>query len=895
MKPHRIRTGVKGTRHGFQVPFCGLLAILVASLLPLPSAQAEPLDYFLIPEVAYDPAIKTPDAFLGYGLGEWPVRHGAMVQYIEELADASPRLSVETIGRTHEGRPILLIAATAPENQARLEELRQAHLAKPADPDLPVVTWISYGVHGAESSGMDAVIPTLYHLAAAQGPDMDALLKGSIILSVAVLNPDGHARRIDHVERWGGKVPVTSRDHAQHNLWISARTNHYGFDLNRQWLLLTQPEAQAWTGSWQRWKPHVAADFHEMGTDATYYFHPGTPTRFNPLIPARSRELMITLAGYHRRFMDSEAKLFFNEERFDNYYIGKGSTYPHVQGSIGFLFEAGAARGGQVESINGLRTYADNIRTHFRTSLATIEGAFGEAQALKAYRRAFIEGAERLARKDDTRGYVFDAPGDPVRLAKFVDLLVRHDIRAHRLSRDLAIGDHTFKGGEAVVVSLSQAQYRLIKGIMEPVLEFADPVFYDVSGWTLPLAYGLRHEPLTRSVYSTALLGPDVREDETPVPPTPPKASYGYMFDWSHFYAPRALYRLLDADILVRAAFVPVTVETTEGQVAFGRGSIFVPFDRQTVSREKIYGLVSQMAALDGIPVHAVISGVSVEPGRDLGAPVSFSPLKKPEVLLLYTEGGSSASNLARYDLGEVWHLLDHRMEIPVTLRDAATIQNIDWSRYTHIILAGGRLDLPKLELNLLRDWIRKDGGVLIAARGLSKTVQDTFLKQEKRKGEEKTAEKPQGAPEDKEDAGPARFDYAELDQRNAEHVIGGAIFGGDLDITHPLGFGYNSRAIASHRNTTVVLDQPKNPFATVVRYAEKPLLSGYASHKRVAQIRGTPMMVAERYGSGAVVIMTDNLNFRATFLGTAKLFLNTLFFSDKIRRPRPGVDDHHE
>ncbi|MGF1456120.1 MAG: M14 family zinc carboxypeptidase [Alphaproteobacteria bacterium] len=881
------RRKCRGHRTGL---LAGVLAVLAASVLSLSPARAEPIDYFVIPGVTYDPAIETPDAFFGHGLGDRPIRHSAMVRYIERLANASPRLSVETIGRTHEGRPILLVAATAAENQARLDDLRQAHLDRPADPDLPVVTFISYGVHGAESAGMDAVLPTLYHLAAARGPNIDALLKGSIIVAVAILNPDGHTRRIDHVERFGGKVAVSNPDHAQHDLWIGARTNHYGFDLNRQWLLLTQPESQAWTGAWQRWKPHVAADFHEMGTSSTYYFHPGAPTRLNPLIPGRSRELLDKIAGYHRRFMDSEAKLFFSEERFDNYYIGKGSTYPHVQGSIGILFEAGAARGGKIESRNGLRTYADNIRTHFRTSLTTIEGAFGEAETLKEYRRSFIQDTERLARRDETRAYVFDAPGDPVRRAMFVDLLTQHDIRAYRLSRDLAIGEHGFKGGEAVVVPLSQPQYRLIKGIMEPVLEFADPVFYDVSGWTLPLAYGLRHEPLARSTYSAALLGADVREGETQAPAAPPVARYGYMFDWSHFHAPRALYRLLDAGLLVRAAFVPVTVETSEGQVDFGRGSIFVPFDRQTVSRETIHALVSELGERDGIPVHAVASGVTPNPGRDLGAPDSFRPLNKPEILLLYTEGGFRGGGLARYDMGEVWHLLDHRMEIPVTLRDARTLMGVDWSRYSHIIMAGGRMPLDETARKRLQRWVREDGGTLIAARGLAKTVQDLFLKP----GSQDQADSGETEPTPEESAD--RFDYAELNQRNAEHVIGGAIFGGDLDITHPLGFGYSSREIASQRNTTIVLDAPDNPVATVVRYTDEPLLSGYASEKRVGEIKGTPMMIADRVGAGAVVVMTDNLNFRATFLGTAKLFLNALFFADQIERPRSdeeAVDVH--
>ncbi len=867
------------------------LCVAALTLLDLTGARAEPIGYFQLDGVTYDPAVQTPDQALGFGLGERPVRHSAMVTYLQDLAENSPRIGAEVIGRTHEGRPILLMTASSPANQARLEDIRQAHLAAPSDPDLPVVTWISYGVHGAESAGMDAVIPTMYHLAAAQGPEIDAVLDGSIIVAVAILNPDGHTRRIDFVERFSGTVPVSNPDHAQHDLWVGARTNHYGFDLNRQWLLLTQPESRAWVGAWQRWKPHVAADMHEMGSSATYYFHPGVPSRLNPLIPARSRELLQAISRYHVDFMDSEAKLFFTEEGFDNYYIGKGSTYPHVQGSIGILFEAGAARGGTLETPNGLKTYADNIRTHFRTSLTTIAGAFGEAGDIKTYRGQFASLNAEAAEADRTKAILLDAPGDPARLQHFADLLTQHDIRAHRVARDVSVSGHTYKAGKALIVPYGQPQYRLIKGIMEPVREFADPVFYDVSGWTLPLAYGLRHERLAARAFRPNLLGADIREAPVEVPAAPPAASYGYMFDWSHYYAPRAAYRLLAEGIILRAAFTPVTVETSEGPVDFGRGSIFVPFDRQTVSRDRIHDLVAELGARDGLPVHAVVSGLTPTPSSDLGGRQTVQTIQKPEVLLLYTEGGTGGGSLRRYDMGEVWHLLDHRMEMPVTLRDARTLGSIDWSRYTHIIFAGGSLRLPETVTERMTQWIREDGGVVIAGRGMAKIMQDTLLTPSKDKDED--SHKTPEAEEGEDDEG--RYDYAELAQRNARKVIGGAIFAGDLDITHPLGFGYSDRRIASHRDTTVILDTPENPIATVVRYREgDPVLSGYAAEDQAEKIAGTPMMVAERLGAGAVVVMTDNLNFRATYFGTSKLFLNSLFFASNISTPREAAGHHH-
>lgn len=267
--------------------------VLSALVLFATAAKAEPIDYYKLPGVQYSQEITTPDDFLGHGLGEKPVRHDRMVSYLRMVAEQSPRITIETIGYSHEGRPILSFVVTSPENQARIDEINAAHKARldPANPDEdgPAVVWINYGVHGAESSGMDAAVPTLYHLAAAQGDAIDAMLNETVVVIVAIFNPDGHSRRINHVYTFGGKAPVADPQHAQHNLWIEARTNHYWFDLNRDWLLLTQPESQAWIAKWHEWKPNVSADFHEMGSNATYYFHPGEPKRENPLIPEGMR------------------------------------------------------------------------------------------------------------------------------------------------------------------------------------------------------------------------------------------------------------------------------------------------------------------------------------------------------------------------------------------------------------------------------------------------------------------------------------------------------------------------------------------------------------------------------------------------------------------------------
>jgi len=866
--------------------------LFVLAVLAPPGYAQDPVrdaDRQLYPEdVSYDARIPTPEVFLGHPLGSAPVRHHELVDYIETVAGLSDRLTVEVIGYSHERRPILFVVATSAANQARIDEIRRAHVAltepeleQRLDTGMPVVTWLNYGVHGAESSGMDAALPTIYYLAAAQGAKVDRLLEGSVILVTAVFNPDGHANRIAWMDTFGSRIPNANPDHIEHDYDSRlARTNHYGFDLNRQWISATQPEPRAWMRKWHEWRPNVTVDYHEMGSQETYYFAPGIATRTHPLVPDEGMRLVADVVGPSEEFMDTQARLYFHGDRYDHFFLGKGAAFPMVNGGIGILHEASAAAGVELETANGIRTYRENILKHFRTSIANAEGALANRDRLLAFQKRFYDQSKERANSHPVKAYVFAAPGDDARLHHFVELLNFHRIRVFELGRDITEGGVTYRGGEAMIVPLDQPQHVLIRALFETITEFQDTKFYDVSTWTLPLSFGMQYSALSGRRVGGDLIG-IAAGTSMPVASPPDEASYAYAFEWTGYYAPRALYRILDAGLLARVALNPFVGQTTHGPFGFMRGTVIVGFDRQPVERERIHAIVREIARDDGIVVHSLVSGRSAigTAGPDVGGQF-YRPLSKPEVLVVV------GREHEWYNAGEIWHLLDVRMNMEVTLRDRSRLGGIDLERYTHIVLAGGNYrSFPQREAERLRAWV-EGGGTIIGIRQGARWVHDNVLTAD---GESADAPDDVSGHEsfEAEAAEPARYPYEEKELRDPIDVIGGAIFAGDLDITHPLGFGYVSRDIALHRNTTDVFARPDNPYATVIAYATPPLLSGYASARNQQAIEGSAALLAERKGEGSVVLFADDPNFRAIWYGTNKLFLNALFFSQAFEPPR--------
>ena len=866
-----------------------------AAFLLLGTAQAAPLSYFLAGG-DYSEEIPAPETVLGYEVGEWHVRHDQLVEYLKTLAESSDRVTLEEIGRTYEQRPLLMLAISSPENLAKLEEIQRNHsawaLSQEDSPqsaeDLPLIVNMGYGVHGDESSASNASLVTAWHLAASTEPSVSEFLDHTVVLLDPCLNPDGFARFAQWANMHRGKHPVADSVAREHNaVWPGGRTNHYWFDLNRDWLLAQHPESKARLRQFRLWLPNIVTDFHEMGSDTTFFFQPGVARRKHPLTPAKNVEFTKRIAKYHADVLNRIGSLYFNEERFDDFYYGKGSTYPDAHGSIGILFEQASSRGHRRESIHGDFDFAFTIRNQVRTSLSTLKAAGELRTELLEYQREFFRSSQTLGEADPVQYYVFGDPQNPTGTWHMVDILWRHGIEIQELGREL--DGYPFQIGSGFVVAAGQPQYRLIKALFERRTTFEDNIFYDVSAWNLPLAAGIRCGEFGE--LPEGAVGKRIDAPTFPAVSAPTEEEgYAYVFEWSGYYAPRALNRLHKAKVRAKVSMVPFTAETASGPVKLSRGTIVVPMGIQDKAKPGgIYEAIKTIAERDGVKVHRVVSGLTPE-GVDLGSP-SIKPLKPPRPLLV-TGNGVNA-----YEAGEVWHLLDYRFDVPVALIERDELTKMDLDAYTHIVMVGGRHSIVQHEAEALKRWISK-GGILIAIKSGAQWVKANGLAslefvqgyEENPDSGKEGEEGEEGAAEDKK-AGKAparpvqRMPYANYAMDRDSQRTSGAIFRGKIDTTHPLGFGFTSDEIALFRNSNLVMKASQDPYATVAVYRSPSLLAGYV-HPDVGQaIDGSAAIVAEKQGKGAVITMVDNPNFRAYWFGTNRLFLNALFFGGVLEK----------
>ncbi len=833
--------------------FSSLVIGLLFSTLTLAMTSAE----YLPADADLEPSIPAPESQSGWNPGDWRIPHASLVQYMFTLAEKSERVSVKVIGHTYEQRPLLQVIISSKENQSKLEALREAHLkgAETGDPDAPLVVWLGYSVHGDEASGSNAAPIVAWYLAASRSDDVKELLKNTIIIIDPSLNPDGLSRFSNWSNANQSLTPVGDRNgRIHHQAWPSGRTNHYLFDLNRDWLPLVHPESRARISEYQRWLPHVLTDHHETGHDG-YFFQPGVPSRQHPLTTAANLAMTRQLASYHANSLDKAGVMYFSEDAYDDFYYGKGSTYPDINGSIGILFEQPSVHGQVYDRISGALTFSEAIHNHVRTSLSTLKGAYELRDKFKKYQADFFATTRQRASKAGFAAWVIGDDNDPARALELMDVFRRQQVEYHVLASEVSAQGQVFKPGHAWVIPVKQRQFAMAQAMLETRTEFEDNTFYDVSAWSLPLAYNLPYAKLKRLPATNDKLP---QADNSVVD----EAAVAWIISWQQLQAPSVLQDLLAVGARVRAATKPFSINGA----SFNEGSLVVLAGIQDDDKNDLIAGVLQKAAARGIQIQSVATQLT-ESGPGLGTS-HFKNIPGVKPLLLVGDGVSS------YAAGEAWFQLDQRLGVAPVMVESARLKTINLYDYTHLLLVDAKLpafDQPTGER--ITRWV-SDGGIIIATQRAASRAETLCF-------EASGCDKNQ----DMDTTGSAvvkAMDYADFDDQKAQRTIGGAIVSVSLDNSHPIAFGYHKQMPLFRRGSTL-LEASKNPFATPVRYTENPLISGYIGEQKLNQMKHQAAVIAERHGKGLIVRFANDPLFRGFWRGTEGLWVNALYFGPLV------------
>ena len=865
--------------------------IFTLSFLFLTTAQAHALSLadLLTESPTLNPDIPTPEQIVGLGVGERHWFHHEIISYLDALAETSPRMqALGAHAQSYGGRNLVSYAISSPANLARLDEIKRARariINADANVDLeqqPAVLHMMYSIHGNEPSGANATPLLSYYLTAAQSAQLDQQFKDVVIILNPMLNPDG----LDRFAAWSnnhrGMTPSADAQDREHREAVpNGRTNYYWFDLNRDWLPHQHPESQGRLALFHEWKPNVQLDFHEQGSNSNFFFMPGKPERTFPLTPQINQNLTAKIGEFHSKAFDQKGTRYFTREGYDDFFVGKGSTYPDLFGCVGILFEQPSSRGAKQQTVNGLLTFEGSITNQFRASLSSLQGTATLKNELLAYQRDFYLNNKNKRKRGH---YLATTSGDQTRLLEFIRVLRGHQIDVAQLAEDTSVNGQTFKAGQTIAIPADQTQATYLQAIWNTQLTFEENVFYDVSTWTLPLAFNLNHTSEPMRGITTAPLTTEFLTSSTQLP----ESGIGYLIDWRDSATPALLYDLLEAGANVRVATRPLTAKIKgRAPMSFGYGTLFVAPELGEAIPPEALALL-QSAAIRGLPVYAAASS-DTPVGIDL-ASCDFTVLALPKVLI------ASGPNTSAYRVGEIWHMLDRRVKMPLTMIDQHRLASLDLSGYTHLILTDALDDLRDSIVGKIETFVR-NGGIVWAQGSTTlnwlnrQSLTDIIWR--KTAAEETQAQLTQALTlgdtpaRELETMLPERKPYADARDAAAFRLVRGAILKGLIDRSHPIGYGYTAETLPTFRRNAKFMARSGNAYATPVLYSNEPLLSGYMSDENRQLAAGSAGLIIDEQGQGAFVLALDIPTFRAFWWGTQRLLVNAIFFGALLDEPR--------
>ena len=831
-------------------------------MLPFLLLQGQ-ANYFYPNKGNFDSSIPTPEQFLGYAIGEQHTRHDRIVAYLKELDRLSDKVSFEIIGETFEHRAQVVAIFSSPENHKNLEQIRLQHLSNQlngTNNKVPLVIHLAYNVHGNEPSSSEAALLTAYYLTASQSEETKQWLNNMIITMDPVINPDGRDRHTHWANMHKGTPAVSDPNDREHNeIWPGGRFNHYWFDLNRDWFLATFPETRNRINFFHKWRPYVQTDHHEMGTNSTFYFDPGKESSNNPIVPDYLYNKIYPKFGeYFTKATNSIGSMYFTKEAFDKLYPGYGSSYINFYGGAGFLFEQGSSRGHVQETTTIPITFGFTIRNQFTASLATITAALAEKESLIEMRKQFYLTAKQQAANSVIKGYSFGDPNDFNRTKAFIDLLLLHKIDVYKVPNSTNY-----------FVPTAQDNYIMVRSIFENQITYKDSTFYDASTWSLIHAYGLPFSEMKASIALSEKINTPLVFNTTPIV----KSNYAYLVSNSDYNIHQFIYALQNEGVLVQTATRTFNTNINGENMNFGYGSIIISVQQQKIDADKLYNIVSKASVAANIKVHTVSTGFS-NSGIDLGSN-NVKTLKKPEAAMIIGNG------VAASEAGEIWHLLDQRLHMPITKLDILNFSRVRLARYNTLVMVSGVYNLlDKTSVDKIKAWVQEGNTLITIKTGAEWAIKNGFTKFQLSVDSSLTK---------------GRIDYDRATEIEGAKALGGSIFTIDLDTTHPIGYGFSKRKVSVYKNNSTFFQNSTSAYNTIAQYTNTPLVGGYLHPNSLKMIKNSPSILVGPEGSGRVILFADEPNFRGTWYGTNKLFLNALFLGSIMTVPGANYSEEED
>ncbi len=818
--------------------------------------------------------IKSPEEFLGYPIGTRYTPHYQIVNYFQYIAKAAPDMvQLRQYGETNEHRPLYLSFISSKENMDQLEKIRLNNLAlantfsdkKTENESAPVIVWLSYNVHGNETSSSEASMLTLYALVNPENLQSKEWLKNTVVVIDPCLNPDGRERYTNWYNGMIGKdynpLPI-SREHREP--WPGGRSNHYNFDLNRDWVWQTQIESKGRVTQYNQWLPQVHVDFHEQGINEPYYFAPAAEP-YHEVLTKWQRDFQKTIGKNHAKYFDKNGWLYFTNERFDLFYPSYGDTYPLYNGAIGMTYEQGGISAGLgiVTNEEDTLTLTERALHHFTTGMSTIETASNNASKLiQEFHQYFNDAVNGKIGSYQT--YIIkNNSNDKERIQSFLQLLDKNGILYGTASGSGKGFHYQNKKEDAftinnrdIVISAAQPKAVLVKVLMEPQSNLVDSITYDITAWSLPYAYGLDAYATQQKINVTTQKAPSNFVNNSTA------NSYGYVIRWQGISTVKTISQLLKKGIKMRFSEVPFEIN---GQ-KFEPGSVIITKKGNGSFANNLWNVVSEICNSNQIKMNAVTSGM-VDKGADFGSDLVHE-MKAPRVYMLTGEDVSSTA------AGEIWDFFDNEINYKINLVNATDFNRINLNDVDVLILPNGYysfLNDSSAAVNLA-NWIRKGGRLIAleyAVSQLSKQKWST-LKSKELDEPEKDSDKKKDVYEDLKI-------YKNRERDGITNYIPGAIFKVDVDNTHPLMFGYPAFYYTLKMDNEVY-EFIKNDGWNVGVIKKENQVAGFVGSQLGPQLKDGLIFGVQELGRGNIIYLTDDVVFR-NFWQNGKLILCNAVF----------------